>query len=477
MKELIGKYSLWLILLLALVLRLINLNQSYWLDEATQVLLSQDSVKNILTTHAVDFHPPLSYLITHFWLIGGTSEIWTRLLSVIFGVLTVWIFYKFIKEFFSKNLALMTAFLLAIAPFHIYYSQEVRMYALAALLAVLSSYFLLKLLSKDSLEFFVGYVISATLLIYTHYDGFLLLFTHLIYVLLFKRDQFKNYLLAGAAVCLFWLPWLPQFLLQLQGGMNIDAYLPGWRQVLSVPAIKALPLILFKFSMGRIDFDNQKIYLLIAGIVILIFGFLLVRGTRKLIRDKKYFFVLWFYFPLILSVLISFKVPINQPFRLLFILPAFYLLIAVGLYDLRRWFKPFLLAIMIISLSGLLMYYTNSKFWREDWRGASSFITGKLTSDSEVVFAWPSPLPPYQFYADSKQSIGVVDKFPATRQEIISKADVLKNKKEIYLFEYLQPLSDPQKQIQSVLSDMGFRQTDIYNFSGVGLVYHYERDI
>src|SRR5258706_15725581 len=99
------------ILLIAFILRIINLNQSLWLDEATQILLSQDSVKNIIFTHGADFHPPLSYLLMHFWLMFGTSEIWLRMLSVIFGVLTVWIIYKFSTKIFGINIGILSALL------------------------------------------------------------------------------------------------------------------------------------------------------------------------------------------------------------------------------------------------------------------------------------------------------------------------------------------------------------------------------
>ena len=89
------------ILIVALLLRLINLNQSLWLDEATQAILSQDSIKNILFNHSADFHPPLSYILMHFWIQVNTSEIWLRLFSVIFAILTIWITYKISK--INKN--------------------------------------------------------------------------------------------------------------------------------------------------------------------------------------------------------------------------------------------------------------------------------------------------------------------------------------------------------------------------------------
>lgn len=82
-----------LILILAFVLRLINLNQSFWLDEAAQVI---ESARPLSAQFSIvsDFHPPLFHLILHFWMMLGNSEVWIRLLPVSLGVATVYLIYK-----------------------------------------------------------------------------------------------------------------------------------------------------------------------------------------------------------------------------------------------------------------------------------------------------------------------------------------------------------------------------------------------
>ena len=82
---------MYLILLVALVLRLVSLNQSLWLDEATSALVVRMSVGDMFARFLPgDFHPPLYYLILKFWVsIFGNSEISLRMPSVIFGVITI----------------------------------------------------------------------------------------------------------------------------------------------------------------------------------------------------------------------------------------------------------------------------------------------------------------------------------------------------------------------------------------------------
>src|SRR3989344_3043650 len=126
---------IWAILIGGLLLRSFSLNQSLWLDEAINVLATQNfSLIGMITEYAKgDFHPPLFFIIIWVWnKLFGTGEIFIRLPSVIFGVLTIFFTFQIGKKIHSKALGLLSSFLLAINPLHIYYSQEARMYSLAA---------------------------------------------------------------------------------------------------------------------------------------------------------------------------------------------------------------------------------------------------------------------------------------------------------------------------------------------------------
>ena len=85
--------SLLLIIILGFGLRLINLGQSFWLDEASQAVMSSQSVASIWSGRSGDFHPPLYYLFVHSWEFFGRSEAWLRLPSVLFGVANLYLVY------------------------------------------------------------------------------------------------------------------------------------------------------------------------------------------------------------------------------------------------------------------------------------------------------------------------------------------------------------------------------------------------
>src|SRR3989338_10999322 len=89
--------SWFVILVVALGLRLISLNQSLWLDEAIEWWAVRSfGLRELLTGYMVgDFNPPGHHVLMWFWVrVFGESEIALRLPSVVFGVGIVWWVYK-----------------------------------------------------------------------------------------------------------------------------------------------------------------------------------------------------------------------------------------------------------------------------------------------------------------------------------------------------------------------------------------------
>ncbi|MBI4036886.1 glycosyltransferase family 39 protein, partial [Candidatus Daviesbacteria bacterium] len=157
------------IVLLAFFLRLIALNQSFWLDEAISTLVvNKFSYTGLIFEFPkFDFHPPLFYLILKFWgSIFGFSEAAVRVLPVLFGVLTVWIVYKIARQL--KINAVIAATLIATSPLHIYYSQEVRMYPFVAFFVSLAFLLFFRILKKERLIYWI--VFSFSLVVFMALD-------------------------------------------------------------------------------------------------------------------------------------------------------------------------------------------------------------------------------------------------------------------------------------------------------------------
>ena len=126
--------------LLALLLRVARLDfQPLWWDEGYSVWFAHQPLAEMLRLTALDIHPPLYYALLGSWSqLFGLAPATLRLLSVIFGVLAVPVAYSVGKWLGGRRAGLVAALLLAINPFHVYYSQEIRMYGLMVLWSLLA---------------------------------------------------------------------------------------------------------------------------------------------------------------------------------------------------------------------------------------------------------------------------------------------------------------------------------------------------
>ncbi len=226
--------GLLLVLLLATALRFYCLDrQSLWADEGNSVALAGRSLADITYRAAYDIHPPLYYYLLHFWVrLFGSSEFAVRSLSAVIGVLLVGLTFLLGRHFFDSQVGLVAAFLSAISPFQVYYSQEARMYILLAALSALSVYFLFRFMKEEAADtghrrpllFWAGsYILTTALSLYTHYSfPFVLLVENLVYALwpaaevwggggrwkLVQRRAL-HWAALQLAVALLFLPWLP----------------------------------------------------------------------------------------------------------------------------------------------------------------------------------------------------------------------------------------------------------------------------
>ncbi|MDO8638924.1 MAG: glycosyltransferase family 39 protein, partial [Candidatus Daviesbacteria bacterium] len=224
---------IWIITGIALILRLICLNQSLWLDEAINVLSAKNlDLISFVTKYPIgDYHPPGYFFLLWVWShTFGFSEISVRLPSVFFGVGTVILTYLIGKSLFNKKIGIIASFLLAVSPLHIYYSQEARMYSLSTFSVVLFSYFFVRLLNGKKYSF-IWYVLSGILVLYSDYVVYLIFPVHFLFLVLTRRNLLIKWLIAVSASTLFFLPWINVLMAQIAEGMKAKIALPEWSKV------------------------------------------------------------------------------------------------------------------------------------------------------------------------------------------------------------------------------------------------------
>src|SRR5512135_1355049 len=132
-----------LLILLAFGLRLHRLSfQPLWGDEGWSFYFASTSLGDMVRLTAVDIHPPLYYALLNGWLqVAGSTPEAARFLSVVAGTLLAALAYRTAARLFDHTAGLAAAAVVTLAPFAVYYSQEVRMYGLVTLLSLASVYF------------------------------------------------------------------------------------------------------------------------------------------------------------------------------------------------------------------------------------------------------------------------------------------------------------------------------------------------
>ncbi len=453
------------IFILAFVLRLINLNQSFWLDEAAQVLESARPFGQQLNL-AADFHPPLYHALLHFWMYMGRSEIWIRLMSIIFSVGSIYFIYKLGKLLFDKNIAVLSTFLVAISPYHVWYSQEARPYMLFVFASLASTYFLL----KSNRLFYIAFSILS---LYSLYFAPFLFLSHIAIVFIYKRNLLREFLISMIITFLSFIFWLPSFLVQLNTGTN--GFFTGWTDVVSTSSFRLLPSIFSKFIWGRVALADKSVYLMILLPVLFIFIYSLFISLKT--KQGKMILILLF-IPLISSFIISFFLPVVAPQRLIFILPLFWLIIANGIHYHKDFFKIVLLVtVLLTSFSGLLYYYLNPSAQREQWRQAVDQIESESEPQNSIsLFVFPDPFAPYVWYSQGKvDGLGIAKSFILTDTDLEALSQKITTKNKIYLFQYLTGLTDPQEKARNYIINKGFKEGIVKNFPGVGLIFVYHR--
>jgi len=239
--------ALVVILALALFLRVVNIEQrTIWYDEAYSILFAQAGSN--IEGGAADVHPLFYYELLHAWMrVFGSSPAAARLLSAVLGVMTVAVVYALGRDWFDRRTGLLAALITAIAPFHVQYSQEARMYALLTLTLISATWLYWRAWTHGRLRDWAGFALLAAISMYTQQlAAFYLIALGLLPGLLRAPKQiWRTGAAAGAALALY-LPWLAHLPDQLG---KLERY---W---VARPHILQIWLALRSFFTVNLDFE------------------------------------------------------------------------------------------------------------------------------------------------------------------------------------------------------------------------------
>lgn len=215
------RHSLSLLLLFALLIRLIGIaSHPIWYDEAFSILFSKKGLSAMLygtlastAAGTADIHPLGYYTLLWLWqLIFGSSLVAVRVLSILAGLGTVCLSYLLTKELFNDDrLAVLAGGLVALSPFQVHYSQEIRMYSFLAFWLLLATLALVKGSRGKGMRWWIIFAVSSAVAQYTHNLAVFYLIP-LALTPLFLRDwrSVRAVIISSLFAALLYLPWLVQ---------------------------------------------------------------------------------------------------------------------------------------------------------------------------------------------------------------------------------------------------------------------------
>jgi uncharacterized membrane protein len=393
---------LFLILLLATALRIWSLGtESLWLDEVLTARHIGTSYIQIIQDFRGNSQTVIYYLCEKAWcMVFGQTEVALRFPSVIYGVLTIWAIFLLAAQLFSRSAALWTAFLLAINPFAIYYSQEARPYSLFLLAAVFSLYFLLRFQQQPNKGTAWGYVISTNVALYAHPLGPLLMLVHGTTVLLFCEKTEWRYLrkTLGLMVMAFVL-YIPQLILMWTA---IIDKIRGKGGASWIPE----PILWDLVETFRQYFMNP--YLAVFAFALLIAASIILLRQGGSDRRGFYQCASLFFASIPLLWIISFLLTPLYVHR--FTIPALAAVILIlgwCFNAIKGWGRIVVLGFYLL-LTGHALFNYFTKTDKDPWRQTAQIVRENVRPGDAIVFSAPFSSAALEYYFPASQDVTVI---------------------------------------------------------------------
>ena len=377
--------------------------KSLWFDETFSVFLASQPVTRLLALVAAnDPHPPLYYLLLHFWIVVfGNGEVAVRALSVLISTASVLVTWLFGRRLVGPLPALLAAGFVAVAPSQVATGQQARMYGLLTLIGIASWWVLQTAVSGGRRRAWIIYALGLAAMIYTHYYGFFIWASQGAY-LAWRRTtgsvDWRRWVYASLAVLLLFLPWLPAFIDQLASGRAWPAHRSPLSWTLPVDTLWGMTMTgSIVNAVHRGAWTVQAVST--AGVPLVgiaaagLLGLIAIR-SRKYPRDAKGLLLFAALFPLLLSLLVSLGINVFSPRYLVFIMPAIALVMGAGISAVwaspRRWATSaavaLAIAVLVPNAIGLVSFYRKPRLDVFDWRRIAQALAAEARPDDAIVF-------------------------------------------------------------------------------------------
>ena len=415
-------FALGGIVLFGAFLRVYGLGaESPWWDEiVTLEALDAPGLSAFLREERASDPPmtPVYFTVAWCWSrLGGGSVLWMRLLSVALGLACIPVLYQLGRRLVGRNAGLLGSLALAGSLVHVYYSQEIRVYALATLLALVSMYCFVRWLERErgAGGWLAAHIVFNALLAFTHLFGVLLFAAQGIFLAFFipgpdvgssgragarphlarphlARPHLGAWLVAHMVILAGLVGWLSTIDTATIHDAADWMVRPGWREVAMVAAV---------FAGGRPSNENPAAHLpggvsldlVLTGVVCVLIAWYVVRRLfwrgepvgGGLLRGRAgvWLLLIWFLVPAAGLLVTSYLWRPCFVYRyILFSSVPLYVLLGAALGE-ARGARP--IGLVLACVWGFQLLAVGSGPFRPDWRSVGAYLESRMGPRDTVV--------------------------------------------------------------------------------------------
>jgi hypothetical protein len=387
--------------------------ESAWPALLAGTLVISDGIHQIPTT---DQHPFAYFVLLGLLVrLAGTSEFILRFPSVMAATALVpmaWCFARLLvrRGVFPTSAPYWTALLAAANPFYLWYGQEARMYTLVALLALVSTYALLRWAEADGRPLqrkrLACYGLATAFLLSTHYLAVLLLPIHALMIYRRKAPMGWGHALlsAGGVVGVGLLVGGTAGWLILRQGDSGTNFTPVSLRIL-------IPDLLNAFSLG-LSVDLARVWWLDG-----IFGGAALLGVLRGLRSRHvaarggWLLPCFLVIPVALLSIINQVQPVYMNARHLSLISgAFLLLVAAGLgwlWQFHRWVGGVMAALLLTgALFSTVHYFTLPQYGKDDFSGLGDYLRQEIQPGDLLLLDPPQMMRLFRYYLP----VGIIER-------------------------------------------------------------------
>ncbi len=382
-------------------------HQSLWIDELISLQLATwadgpEFWRGLL----VDIHGPFTSILLHGWATFGLEEGWLRLLYLLPGVATIPFVQRLATDLYGPGPGKGAALLLAVSPFHVWYSQEVRNYSWLLLWATIALVLFVRVWDGRSRRrdwfFLAGVLVLAVL---TNFSAAFLLVTLSVLVVArrpFPRGLFVRWAGVLAFVGLVFLPWFLDWYTRIGG----DRMFVSGSSPLGLPlreqagfSLKEVPYALWSFTYGyslgpslrSLHLDRTATTLL-PHLPVIGLGFLApaipllagIRGSRA--RERALLTGGLLAIPLLLSIFLAARgIKTFHPRYLMAAFPVYLAVLTFGWSQGGRFVRGAAGLALALAIVALGQHYFDPAYAKEDCRGAAEIVRAHEEPGDSVV--------------------------------------------------------------------------------------------